>query len=584
MKQADVFAKSQRVKRYKLSRTFISSALITSACFAPLAAAATYEVQELTTNELAINVFARSINNAGNALVIAQDSYNMPIDYSLLDFENEVLIASLTDPDSAAAGNPNTTDYNYLIGLIRYGANNNSLTSQQLSLYQSFVNDGMTDVRVIGFDEVNTSINDYSFGSETIANHITDDNTLVGSAEGVFTSQTYTDEDGIEITYQINDFIRRGFVQLNGNTVALPPSEMTLGGISEAYSINQNLQVVGTSSIRMTEQLVESIVNCNDDDERGDIPVDVCLYNLVLSGATTLSMDRRATIWQLDAQGQIISTQTFPLPFTPEEVSDTNSDTAFYNAAFAINDEGIAVGETHTFFNERELKFNSAAMFVDGETIELIDKNDYFPSTAKDINNNNIIIGTGTTQINGTSRTKFYTYNLDNDELVFPTDYFPGSSSIARDINNNNIVVGEGEVEYDNTSTRRKNAFMYDMNNQSFTNLNDLLECNSPYSIVGANSINDNNVILANALVNRQARNAAGELAVDSDGVAIMTDQIITVKLNPIANGVIADCTSEEEQSIPDRAGASLSFSFGGLLLITLFGKCVFWRRRQTNS
>ncbi|MDG1121904.1 MAG: DUF3466 family protein [Glaciecola sp.] len=580
MKQADVFAKSPRVMRHKLSRTFISSALITSACFAPLATAATYEVEELTTNELAINVFARSIDNAGNALMVTQDLYNLPIDVSLIDFENETIIANLTDVDAAAAGNPNEADYNYLIGLIRYGANGNSLTSQQFALYQSFVNNGMTDIRVKGFDEETTATNGYTFGSETLANYIFDSNTIVGSGEGVFTTRSYTTEDETEINYVLNDFIRRGFVQLNGNTIALPPSELSLGGYSEAYSINQNLQVVGTSSVRMTEQLVEAIANCDDDEERGDIPLDVCYYNLILSGATTISMDRRATIWQLDAQGQIISTQTFPLPFTPEEVSETNTDTAFYNAALAINDEGIAVGETHTFYLDRELKFNSAAMFRDGETIELIDKEDYFPSTAKDINNNNIIIGTGSTQINGTTRTKFFTYDLDADELTFPVDFFPGSSSTARDINNNNMVVGEGEVEFDNASTRRKNAFIYDMNSQTFTNLNDLLECDSPYSIVGANAINDNNVILANALVNRQARNSAGELVIDSDGVAIMTDQIITVKLNPIANGAIDDCTTEDN-TIPERVGASMSFSLGGLLLLTLFGKCVFWRRRQ---
>ena len=582
MKQADVFAKSPAVKRHKLSRTFILSAFITSACFAPLAAAATYEVEEVTSNELAINVFARSIDNEGNALVIAQDIYNLPIDLSLIDFDNATIIANLTDVDAAAAGNPNNADYKYLIGLIRFGSNGNSITSQQFALYQSFVNNGMTDVRVKGFDEITTATNGYTFGSETVANYIFDSNTVVGSGEGLFTKQSYTTAEEVEINYVITDFVRRGFVQLNGNTVALPPSETTLGGFSEAYSINQNLQVVGTSSVRMTEQLVEAIANCNDDEERGDIPLDVCYYNLVLGGAVTLSMDRRATIWQLDAQGQIISTQTFPLPFTPEAVSETNSDTAFYNAALAINDQGIAVGETHTYYLDRELKFNSAALFRDGETIEIIDKADYFPSTAKDINNNNVIIGTGSTQINGTSRTKFYTYDLDSDELTFPLDFFPGSSSVARDINNNNIVVGEGEVEFDNASTRRKNAFIYDMNTQLFTNLNDLLECNSPYSIVGANAINDNNVILANALVNRQARDAAGELVFFSDGSEVMTDQIITVKLNPIANGAIDDCTTEED-TIPERVGASMSFSFGALLLITLLGKCIFWRRRQRS-
>jgi len=138
MKQADVFAKSPAVKRHKLSRTFILSALLQVRALLLLLAAGTYEVEEVTSNELAINVFARSIDNEGNALVIAQDIYNLPIDLSLIDFDNATIIANLTDVDAAAAGNPNNADYNYLIGLIRFGSNGNSITSQQFSLYQSF--------------------------------------------------------------------------------------------------------------------------------------------------------------------------------------------------------------------------------------------------------------------------------------------------------------------------------------------------------------------------------------------------------------------------------------------------------------
>ena len=293
-------------------------------------------------------------------------------------------------------------------------------------------------------------------------------------------------------------------------------------------------------------------------------------------------MDRRATIWQLDAQGQIISTTTFPLPFTPEAVSETNPDTAFFNSAYAINDAGIAVGETHTFFFDRELKVSSAALYQNNETIEFIDKEDYFPSTALDINNNNIVIGTGTTQVNGTNRTKFYTYNVDTEELIFPEDFFPGSASVARDINDNNMVVGEGEVEFANQGIRRKNAFLYDMNTQTFTDLNDLVACDSPYSIVGANSINDDNIILANALVNEQARKPNGDLVVDSDGEPVMIDRVIAVRLNPIPNGVIEDCSSGNNDSInKERQGASVSLFSGGLLICVLLSKLVFWRRRQ---
>lgn len=153
---------------------------------------------------------------------------------------------------------------------------------------------------------------------------------------------------------------------------------------------------------------------------------------------------------------------------------------------------------------------------------------------------------------------------------------------MARDINNNNMVVGEGEVEFANQGTRRKNAFLYDMNTQTFTDLNDLVACDSPYSIVGANSINDDNIILANALVNEQARNPNGDLVVDSDGEPIMIDRVIAVRLNPIPNGVIEDCSSENNDSINnERQGASISLFSGGLLISVLLSKFVFWRRRQ---
>ena len=586
MNQADVLANNHGQSSNRLTRSFITSILISTACFGPMAYAATYEVQELSTSNLAINTFARALDEQDNALVVAQDVYNLPIDFGLIDFTNENIITNLTDLAAAEAGNPNAADYRYLIGLIRFGSSENSLNSQHLALYQSYVNNGVDDMRVIGFDEQSPATDGFTFSAEVVANDFLNSGTVVGSGEGVFStlSATFTADDDTQtqIDYVINDFTRRGFVQMNGVTTGLVPSEAALGGISEAYGINANLQVVGSSSTRMTSQLVESIALCDDDEERGELPVEVCYRNIALSGALTSRLDRRATIWQLDSQGQVISSTIYPLPFTPAPVSEENLDTAFYNAAFAINDAGIAVGETHTFYAERELKVSSAAIYQDDQTIEFINKDDYFPSTALDINNNNWVIGTGNTSVNGTTRTKFYAYNIDTETLVFPDDFFPGSSSVARSINDNNIIVGEGEVEFENGSTRRKHAFMYDMNTETFTNLNDLLSCNSPYTIVGANAINNNDIILANALVNRQARDAAGELAVDADGEAIMIDQVIAVRLHPVSNGQVDDCSSVEDDTVNERQGASVSIFSALFLGLMSIGRGVFWRRRQT--
>jgi hypothetical protein len=584
MKQVEVIAQSKQKTQphFKLSRLAFSSLLMAGVYCSGLATAATYEVVPVSTNDLAINVFARALDNQNNAVVLAQDAYNPPLDYSLIDFTNTTLLSNLTDATAAEAGNPNADDYNYLVNLVRLTSTENVSSSQQISLYQSFVNDGLNNTRVTAFDIENLETNGLSFSNDIIVNDILNANTLVGSAEAPYITRQYTNEAGDVLNYVTNEFVRRGFISLNGNTVELPPQATNLGGVSQAYSVNQNLQVAGSSSVRASAGFLEAVESCDDDEERGDQALDTCYQILKNGGLVTAAMDRRATIWQLDAQGQIISTTTFPLPFTPEAVSETNPDTAFFNSAYAINDAGIAVGETHTFFFDRELKVSSAALYQNNETIEFIDKEDYFPSTALDINNNNIVIGTGTTQVNGTNRTKFYTYNVDTEELIFPEDFFPGSASVARDINNNNMVVGEGEVEFANQGTRRKNAFLYDMNTQTFTDLNDLVACDSPYSIVGANSINDDNIILANALVNEQARNPNGDLVVDSDGEPIMIDRVIAVRLNPIPNGVIEDCSSENNDSINnERQGASISLFSGGLLISVLLSKLLFWRRRQ---
>ena len=84
-----------------------------------------------------------------------------------------------------------------------------------------------------------------------------------------------------------------------------------------------------------------------------------------------------ATIWQIDVNGDVISTDTYPLLFEPDE-----DDTLHYfTYAYDINNQGIAVGEGLTGDRITITRPNSsgrteservATVFRDGETIELL--------------------------------------------------------------------------------------------------------------------------------------------------------------------------------------------------------------------
>jgi len=187
-----------------------------------------------------------------------------------------------------------------------------------------------------------------------------------------------------------------------------------------------------------------------------------------------------------------------------------------------------------------------------------------------DINNEGIAVGYTSKYINGDLRTKFFYVdtNADNMEMVLPTDFFVGSSSVATAINEAGKVVGHGEVETHNDSSnnpRRTNGFIFDKNTDTFTNLNDLLACESPYTIIEARHINDNDEISASAIIKQQRRDAKGELMVDESGEPITEDVIRAVTLKP-TNGEIEDCSEVEEKI--EREGAG--FGLASLMLLSL--------------
>lgn len=537
--------------------------------------AATYSVVELPTEELGVNVFAQTLDEQGNPGVVVQDHYNPPLDFSLINFDSQTLQDNLTDIDAARAGNPNFDDYNYLVALARSGSRENNVFVQQIALYQSYLIDGQVAQRVMGFDEERDETNGYTFGPDVYINDAIAPSLYVGTSEGMFDKLNYTNADDTQITFVLPEFERRGFINLNGNMVELTPAEATLGGVSEANGVNSNRHVVGHQTIAISNQFQVLIDDCNDETVRGDQPLEACYRNIARNNALATTNFRQAVKWEVDSSGQIIDQESFAYPFDFVRDPNDSIERIYYSNARAINDAGTIVGESSFADSNGDIqRFLTAAVFADGQTTPFLNENGQTPSSAYDVNDSNMVTGFYSREVNGTVRTKFYLYDLDAQQATFPDDFFPGSASLGRDINNNNIIVGEGEVESANVQNRRRHGFIYYADTNEFIDLNDAIGCEVPYTIVSAQAINDDNVILANALVNRQARNVRGELVTDDDGQAVMVDKIIPVLLEPLADGEVIDCDAQDN-IIPERKGASSSL----WALLTL-GLLAFRRRK----
>ena len=565
--------------------------------------AATYSVTPLVTNDNGRNGFAQSIDNAGMTLMVIQDEYNPPIDVTLFDEDFFVDNPNLTDPEGAAEGNFNDEDYLFIINVLQQ-VRDTATQTQILTQYRSFSQQGSSDAVVPGLDVISESTGNLSQSVDTVARDSIDGNYIVGATEAPYLPQTYVNDDDEDVLYILNDIRRSAFVQVNDSTVRLEPIDDTLGGYGEAFEINDNFQVAGFSSVEFDESIDTAIESCNDDEARGDSPVDRCLRDLrrtvsffvPLDAPTTASnaamtfqstfnamaVNINATVWNLNSSGDVVSEVSYSVPFEPEA-----DDTVRYQTrAFDINNNGIAVGDSHTgetvdvtYAGENSARRGyqySAAVFDNNTTTLIIQEDANLNSSAIAINDNNWVTGFVTRAPNEIARNRFFVHNLDTGETRYPEGFFASSSVTARNINNNNIVVGEADIEATNEAVRQRHAFMYNIDTEEFINLNTLIECESSYTLIDAVDINDNNEIIVNARVQNTFRNMLGEEQLDSEGAAVEVDKVVAVKLTPIANGQVEECGTDVIDPPPERQGASLHWLSLGLL--SLFGMV---RRRK---
>ncbi|MEP0354967.1 DUF3466 family protein [Paraglaciecola sp.] len=536
--------------------------------------AAKYKVVELDVANEGRNSFPSAINDDGEISVNVNLPYNIPIDVDLLNFSSLVL----TDPEAASVGNINDTDYEILLADIRLQQGSQFI--QQIAETISYqASEDETDYIPV-FDQQASADGDYTLSSTVNTRDINNSEFTVGSSQGYFSKIDYQFESGTETTFIVNEFGIRGFVSRNGQTTELPPPEDFAGGYSEAYGINESNQVVG---IGTTEYLTDTFEfaeeSCEDEDLRGDIPYESCISSLAASLTANLNgaSQLRGLIWELDGEGNLLDTTELGILFEPE-AEDTGSYTS---RAVAINDNGIAVGESqgeYTTSNATVIR-TYGVVFNGDEVLNLTPNPDISVaattptiSSATDINNNNLVVGYQNQRINGVTREKFFVYDINLGELEFPEDFFLGSESNALDINNNNLVVGFGEVDA-SLGQRRSEGFLYDHNVKEFNRIGDLIDCDSKYTIVQANSINDNDEIAATALYLAPLRDSRGELVIDSAGNEVLVDTVAAVKLIPIEGGDVDICEVPQEEVVRPRQGASISW------LLLFSGMLLMWRR-----
>lgn len=575
----------------KFSKSIVALGIISSIGVTSVNAA-TYQVIE--TNSSATHKFttAKAKNNSGISVLTASQLFNYPVQFDLLtdsDFSaiqtlaavshtKDTLLGDIEDIDALKAGIPTANDFAWVVKYLQQTARVQSTLFQKVG-GGNVLSDNGTENSVVNIFDQKLSNGKLSYSTTDIAYGITDDSWIYGSASAPYFPLSFIDSNDNTVTHWTRSFASRGYVTVdNGNTIKeILPTESQLGGESGLLSINNNHVGVGYVSTAIKQSVLDSIADetggCADPDVLKDTPFEVCVQRAIqfeTDGVFTLE----ATKFIFDDQGNTTAIESLGNLVTPNS-ADTR---IFKSYAQAINNNNVAVGFAHGWAKgevaepaTKEARSFYAVMYKDGKAISFTkDPTKEFNSRAFDINDAGIAVGYVTKSINGSSRTKFYYIDTNNSDLslVFPNDFFNGSASIAKAINEQGLVVGQGEIETQTDSAsnpRRRHGFLYDINNDQFNDLNDFLSCNSIYTIVQADGINENNEISATALMKVNRRDAYGNLVKDADGNQLTEDVIRAVTLKPTA-GEIEDCSKVEEKIKRQGAG----FSWLSLLLLPL--------------
>jgi uncharacterized membrane protein len=576
------------------------------------AQAAVYQIVELDTNTKVRSTTGAAVSLQGSIATNGSGFLDITLDLDAIDFESDIFSSLLTSEQLEAAKN-GTIDVKVKNILITYLANNPNVRNQPLGSARAFIQPQNAPVRGLVIRDLNQT------GTNTEFVYAANDmGQLAAIATAPSVKSTFLptptppgedDEDAEEpeipvipqpyIAWVPEPAYMLGYVVDGDNSIVLPPAFNGLGGgMSAAQDINNLGQVVGFTATGVSET-TQSAINafCNGRSQ----PLSYCLNDAMRNRAIDLNnllsqirqyrtVDsipqgyiERGALWQLNVDGQASLVQTYGFlgnkaSGEPAPASEDYVVPAYYSRVNAINDAGVAVGHSLYTDHERTVRFIDgfgleyervysaphATVYQGDEIKSIVDPSEWLASVAVDINNQDLIAGYAFKSVNSVVRPKLFTYNLANNEFKMIDGFFDSSGAEPRAMNNSGKIVGRAEVIIGGTVSRRFHGFVYDAVSDRFTDLNDLVGCDAPYTLVDATAINDNGEILATALVRRPLLDSEGQQQTAEDGSIIMQEQATAVKLRPIANGQPENCGEEAGQY--EREGGSINAFWLGLL------------------
>ncbi len=545
--------------------------------------AATYQVVELGPLSTHKSTFSQAINNNNQSIGNASDLYNYPVDLDEINFDAPIITNGLTavEIEETKKGNVSAKALAVLLQYLTEQSKN--YTVQRYARTFPVRLDTKQMVRIRETATVQTN-NEYLID-------INDLNYTVGHATAPFVQQRFTpaatpsQPNPVEQNLWVpqKSHLKAILTTDKGSFTLEPYYNDVGGGFAITRGLNNTGTIIGFGSTAMTAE-TEATIKANCDG--GQTPENLCYYQTSLADP----YESNGMVWQLDSFGKpgvarvlkVFGDRYTGLPHTLNQYTKIT----YTSTPNDLNDAGLIVGHS-TWSDSTDIRFSGntgrdevysaihAAIFDGDEIKHFIDDKEWLGSSATSINNKGLVVGYANKVINSAIRSKFFIYDYNTDRLTFPADLFETATTTPKKINDNNKIVGTTEAFTPGTSARSNVGFVYDLPSNTFKDLNSLLQCNSGYTIVSADDINEKNVILATAVKQIEKRDVKGELVLDSAGNVIKEPVAISVQLNPIANGTIDNCSTELSQGYERKGGA---FQFGWLSLLVMLG---VYRRRK---
>jgi hypothetical protein len=566
-----------------------------AASLVSIAQADTYTIQQVETPEQVRDIFPMGINDNRHSIVLGQFPNDVEFDLTLM---SEGILRNLgIDPEEDDLENYELSKFQYdqLVRGLRDSVNT-ATSNPRVSFYFAGYFNGQDVTFNEFFEDTDPETPEMADTTDHIYQGLNNSDIRVGwgSAPYRFNEFTYTtgegdDEQEITDRYTSRAFTRQA-IWSDGNTTKTyaAPEQAYLGGESVMTDINDTNLAVGYASVDVAPASQAFADDCQTrlDEGTATRSLYTCLWQrwINLSNATATNLqsfysrasiatnqsiyDMNATLWQLDANGEVISSTQYGTLMERGEEDDGD----FSSYALAVNNNGIAVGQSWTYYEgiqEEGRRIKMPAIFMDGEVKAVTESADYLWGSATDINDNNQVVGFVIRRVQGINRYVGFIYDIETETFNELPAFFNGSSTIPTAINNDGLIVGTAEIDADLSAQRRRVGFSYESTvaDASFINLNDAVACDSGYFIASADGINNNGEIVATGIRAEDVTNDEGESTTEQFAKTLILDP---------TSGELNNCTQEETKI--ERQGASTGLL--GLFSMLLIGGLITVRRK----